>query len=82
VGISAVPILDTTLFISGKELMSVVSASVEASILAVKELPAGIIICKAKSPSSSVGINSAPSLVNSQMLAASARNAVPKVFHA
>ncbi|CCY92356.1 unknown [Bacteroides sp. CAG:1076] len=65
VGTSAVPILATTCLISGKRSFSFFSASSETSILLLSELPAGRVICIAKSPSSKVGINSAPSFVNS-----------------
>ena len=66
VGTSAVPILATTCLISGKSSFSFFSAASDTSILRLKELPAGSVICMAKSPSSSVGINSAPNRVNNK----------------
>ena len=79
VGTSAVPILATTCFISGNRSFSTFSASSDSSMLRVSELPAGKVICMAKSPSSNVGINSAPSRVKSHREAASRANATPKV---
>ena len=64
VGTSAVPILATTCLISGKSCFSFFSASSDTSMLRLNELPAGSVICMAKSPSSRVGINSAPKRVN------------------
>ena len=65
VGTSAVPILATTCLISGKRSFNLFSASRDTSMLLLSELPAGRVICMAKSPSSKVGINSAPNFVNS-----------------
>lgn len=45
----------------------------------VRELPAGRVICMAKSPSSSVGMNSAPSRVKSIRLPMNAATATPTV---
>ena len=61
VGTSAVPILATTCLISGNRSINNFSAWLETSMLSESELPAGNVICMAKSPSSKVGINSAPS---------------------
>ena len=82
VGTSAVPILATTCLISGNCSISVFCARLESSILCVSELPAGSVICIAKSPSSSVGINSAPNRVNSSNEAASNAKAEPTVAQA
>ena len=79
VGTSAVPILATTCFISGKRSFKIFSAWQDTSMLSVSELPAGSVICMAKSPSSSVGINSAPNFVNKAMLPAKAKNAMKTV---
>ena len=81
VGTSAVPILATTCFISGNFSFSTFSAASEISTLLLSELPAGRVICMAKSPSSRVGINSAPSRVNNRRDAASSANAAPNVRH-
>ena len=56
---SAVPILATTCLISGNLSINAFSAKRDTSILSVSELPAGSVICMAKSPSSKVGMNSA-----------------------
>ena len=79
VGTSAVPILATTCLISGNCSFNVCSARRESSILSLNELPAGNVICMAKSPSSKVGMNSAPKRVKSHKLAANAKKAEPNV---
>ena len=82
VGTSAVPILATTCLISGKFSIRIFSACSETAMLRVSELPAGRVICMAKSPSSSVGMNSAPSRVKSMRLpmkAATATATVPQL---
>ena len=79
VGTSAVPILATTCFISGKLSIRIFSARSETLMLRVSELPAGRVICMAKSPSSSVGMNSAPRRVKSMRLAAKAATAATTV---
>ena len=48
-------------------------------MLSLSELPAGKVICMAKSPSSKVGMNSAPKRVKSHKLAISAKKADPNV---
>ena len=75
VGTSAVPILATTWRTSGNLSFSTRSASSEMRMLSVSELPAGSVICMAKSPSSSVGINSAPNRVKSSSAAANSPKA-------
>ena len=70
VGTSAVPILATTCFTSGNFVFRIRSAFSDTSMLFVSELPAGRVICMAKSPSSSVGINSAPKRENNNRAAA------------
>ena len=48
---------------SGKCSSNIFSAFVDVLILSLRELPGLIVICMAKSPSSRVGTNSAPSLL-------------------
>ncbi|MCY1239581.1 hypothetical protein D9M72_523820 [compost metagenome] len=64
VGISALPILVTTILISGNLALSSCSALVVASISCESELPEAIIKWVAMSPSSNVGINSPPNELN------------------
>ena len=80
VGTSAVPIFATTCLISGKRSLSTLSASKETFMLLLKELPGGSVICIAKSPSSNVGINSAPNLPKSKSDATSIEKAIAVVF--
>ena len=79
VGTSAVPIFATTCFTSGNCSFSIFSASSDTSMLRESELPAGRVICMAKSPSSRVGINSAPSCPKSSNAPASRAKAVARV---
>ena len=81
VGTSAVPILATTCFISGSLSIRSFSASLDTSMLSLNELPAGSVICMAKSPSSNVGINSAPRRVKRKREITRATNAVATVCH-
>ncbi len=64
VGTSAVPIFDTTCRTSGNSERKMFSALVVERILSFNELPGGMVICMARSPSSRVGINSEPILEN------------------
>ena len=82
VGTSAVPIFATTCLISGNFSFSIFSARNDTSILLLNELPAGSVICIAKSPSSNVGINSAPKRPNKNKEANNIANDIPTVFHA
>ena len=81
IGTSAVPILATTCLISGNFSFRIFSAFRDVSILLVNELPAGKVICMAKSPSSRVGINSAPIFVNRNSETINAAKAVANVVH-
>ena len=81
VGTSAVPILATTCLISGNLSINAFSAKRETSILSVSELPAGSVICMAKSPSSKVGMNSAPRRVKRKSEPISAEKAMMTVRH-
>ncbi len=64
VGISPEPILETTCKTSGKLSKSIFSAFVVAFIVFESELPVITRVSTAKSPSSSVGINSPPKFLN------------------
>ena len=81
VGTSAVPILATTCLISGNLSINVFSARLDISILSESELPAGSVICMAKSPSSRVGINSAPRRVKRKSEAMRTAKAAAVVYH-
>ena len=81
VGTSAVPIFATTCFISGNFSFKTFSASSDTAILSLNELPAGKVICIAKSPSSKVGMNSAPNRVNRNNEKANAAKAAATVPH-
>ena len=63
VGISPEPILETTCKTSGKLSNNNFSALVVAFIVLLNELPVITLVSTAKSPSSSVGINSPPKLL-------------------
>ena len=81
VGTSAVPILATTCLISGNLSINAFSAKRDTSILSVSELPAGSVICMAKSPSSKVGMNSAPRRVKRKSEPISTEKATMTVRH-
>ena len=81
VGTSAVPILATTWRISGNSSFSTFSAFSDRAMLWLSELPAGRVICMAKSPSSNVGMNSAPRRVNNSREAASKAKAPPMTLN-
>src|SRR5690242_5073255 len=60
VGISPLPIFVTMVFISGNFAFNIFSHWVVVFIIEVNELPVIILVSKARSPSSMVGINSPP----------------------
>ena len=68
VGISAVPIFPTTFLTSGKFASKIWDAFPVASMVLVRLVPVIKRVSTAKSPSSSEGINSAPSCLKAKML--------------
>ena len=75
VGISALPMRLTTCFISGNLRFSSVSALPHVSTMHESDVPCAMLISTAKSPSSSVGMNSPPRNLNATRLTANSATA-------
>ena len=77
VGTSAAPILETTCLTSGKLFSKICSILVVISAVLVNDVPVFNTGCITKSPSSNVGINSPPILVNAKTVTNSKPNDKP-----